>query len=36
VVGSLVNDSGPVLLVAGVIVLALATVYVRGVPEARR
>ena len=30
VVGALVNDSGPVLLVYGVVVLAFATAYARG------
>lgn len=34
--GSLVNDSGPVLLVFGTFVLATTTVYVRGAPERRR
>ena len=32
VVGTLTNDSGPVLLVLGVVVLGAATVYVRGAP----
>ncbi|MGZ8649936.1 MAG: hypothetical protein ACXW08_15125, partial [Solirubrobacteraceae bacterium] len=33
VAGALANDSGPVLLVIGVIVLAAATAYVRGDPR---
>ena len=33
VVGTLTNDSGPVLLVLGCVVLAAATAYVRGMPE---
>jgi hypothetical protein len=36
VAGSLANDSGPVLLVFGVVVLALTTAYIRGAGEARR
>ena len=33
VIGTLTNDSGPVLLVLGVVVLGAATLYVRGAPE---
>jgi hypothetical protein len=36
VVGSLVNDSGPILLVFGVVVLALATAYIQGAPRVPR
>jgi hypothetical protein len=36
VVGALVNDSGPVLLVFGVILLALATAYVQGAAGSHR
>jgi len=36
VMGSLVNDSGPVLLVYGVAVLAFATAYARGNGERAR
>ena len=36
VVGALVNDSGPVLLVFGVILLALATAYVQGAARSHR
>jgi hypothetical protein len=35
VIGTLTNDSGPVLLVLGTVVLAAATSYIRGNPEAR-
>ncbi len=35
VVGALANDSGPILLIIGVVVLAFATLYVRGRPVSR-
>jgi hypothetical protein len=36
IVGSLANDSGPILLVIGVVLLLGATSYVRGTPQAER